>query len=134
MPATSIIFYEVLAVLSALYDAHQLLFSHSKIVIYTDNFTTVAMFNSLRALPEYNCIIQTAIDILLKGRHDLRVLHVSGEENEVADALSCSHFMRVMSLQPRLWILSFEPFVRVDHQQLPPLLQPPRVKLGAQSV
>jgi len=43
-------FYEALAVLSVLYDARRLFPSHRKIVIYTDNFTMVVMFNSLRAL------------------------------------------------------------------------------------
>jgi len=71
MQASSIIFYEAMVVLSALHDAHGILPSHSKIVRYTDNFTTVAMFDSLQALPEYNCIIKVAVNILLEGSHDL---------------------------------------------------------------
>ena len=110
-PSTSIIFYESMAVLSALRDAHLRLPSGCKIVIYTDNFTTVSMFNSLRALPEYNCIIKAAIDILLEGNHDLRVLHIAGDDNAVADALSRSQFMRALVLQPEIRICTFQPYV-----------------------
>ena len=70
-PATKIIFFEALAVLSALRDAHLCFPPESRIVIYSDNFAAVAMFNSLRALPEYNCILKAAVDILLQGKHQL---------------------------------------------------------------
>jgi len=46
-PATLIIFYEALAVLSALQNAHQTFPPWSKMVVFTDNFATVSMFNSL---------------------------------------------------------------------------------------
>ena len=125
-----IIFFEALAVLSALYNAHHHFPPESRIVIYTDNFTTVAMFNSLRALPEYNGILKAAVDFLLEGKHQLRVLHIAGEDITVADALSQGDYMRALSLQPSLTICSFEPFQVVDHRQSPPTLQPPRHMLG----
>ena len=87
-PATRIILFEALAVLSALYDAHHQFPPESRIVIYMDNFTMVVMFNSLWALPEYNCILKAAVDLLLEGKHQLRVLHIAGKDNSVADALS----------------------------------------------
>ena len=129
-PSALIIFYEALAVLSALQNAHRTFPSQSKIVIYMDNFPTVAMFSSLWALPDYNCILKAAVDVLLEGDHDLRVIHISGESNSVADALSRSQFMRALSLQPHLSILSFEPYHRVEQNQLSPLLLPPRQPLG----
>ena len=96
-----------------------------------DNFTTVVMFNSLRALPEYNCILKAAVNLLLEGKkHQLRVLHIAGEDNSVADALSRGNYMRALSLQPSLTIRSFEPFQLIDHRQSPPILQPPRHMLG----
>jgi len=131
-PSTSIIFYESMAVLSVLHDAHLRLPSGCKIVIYTNNFTTVSMFNSLRVLPEYNCIIKAAIDILLEGNHNLRVLHISGDNNAVANVLSRSQFMRALVLQPEIRICAFQPYVRVDRRQLPPMLQPPRETLGVE--
>lgn len=129
-PSTKIIFFEALAVLSALRDAHQCFPHGSKIVIYSDNFMTVAMFNSLRALPEYNCILKAAVDILLEGKHQLRVLHIAGEENEIADALSRGEFMRALDLEPSLSIQSFQLYLIIERRQSPPLLQPPRQMMG----
>ena len=129
-PSTKIVFFEALAVLSALFNAHHRFPQQSKIVIYSDNSTTVAMFNSLRALPMYNCILKSAVDILLEGKHQLRVLHIAGERNEVADALSRGEFMRALSLQPTLTIQSFEPYRIIERHQSPPTLQPPPQTLG----
>ena len=130
-PATQIAFYEALAVLSVLNDARSRFPPESKIVVYSDNFTTVAMFNTLRALPEYNCILKAAVDILVDHGFRLRVLHVAGASNDVADALSRGDFMRALRLQPSLIIRAFEPFVRIDRHQSPPMLRPPRQTLGA---
>ena len=66
------------------------------------------MFNSLWALPKYNCILKAAVDILLEGKHQLRVLHIPGEKNEVADVLSRANFMRALDLQPSLTIQTFD--------------------------
>jgi hypothetical protein len=125
-PPNQIIFYEVLAVLSALDDARNRYPSNSKIVVFTDNSVTISMFNTLRALPEYNCIIKAAVDILFDTQFQLRVLHVAGEHNSVADALSCSDEVRALKLSPGLTIRAFEPYHRVDRHQLPPILKPPR--------
>jgi hypothetical protein len=125
-PSNQIIFYEALAVLSVLDDARYRFPSGSKLVIYCDNSVTVAMFNSLRALPEYNCILKAAVDILLQKDFQLRVLHIAGENNSVADALSRADFMKALRLHPGLNIKTFEPYLRVDRRQLPPRLQPPR--------
>jgi hypothetical protein len=128
-PANRIIFYEALAVLSALDDARYRFPANSRIVIFTDNSVTVSMFNSLRALPEYNCILKAAVDILISCGFQLRVLHIAGEANDVADALSRADFMRAIRLRPSLIIKPFQPFIRVDRRQLPPSLQPPRRSL-----
>jgi hypothetical protein len=121
-----------MAVLSVLDDARYRFPHGSKLAVFTDNSVTVAMFNTLRALPEYNCILKTAADILLECGFELRVLHIAGEVNDVADALSRADFMRALRLCPGLTIKSFEPFLRIDRRQLPPRLQPPRqLPLGA---
>jgi hypothetical protein len=130
-PATQITFYETLAILSVLDDAHRRFPSGSKIIIFTDNFSAVAMFSSLRALPEYNCILKASVDILITADFDLRVLHIPGEDNDVADALSRGEFMRALKLQPDLIIKGFQPYQRVDRRQAPPYLRPPRHMLGA---
>ena len=83
-----IFYFEAICILSALLDACLRLVQPSHFVIYTDNLNTVDIFTSLRALPDYNVILRTAVDLLYARNHNLRVLHVPGVRNQVADALS----------------------------------------------
>ncbi|KAJ3488344.1 hypothetical protein NLJ89_g11627 [Agrocybe chaxingu] len=123
---TSLIsFYEALCVLSALREAHYRSPLKSRFVIYTDNFNAVSIFNSLQALPDYNCIIKAAVDILSNGDHDLRVLHIPGEQNQVADALSHCRFLHALHLVPQLSISMFQPYIRIARLNQPCILQPP---------
>ena len=76
------------------------------------------------------------MDLLTAGKHDLRVLHVPGDLNQVADALSRGQFERAIQLQPLLegQITLFEPYRRVRSsgtvQGAVYSLSPPRVMLG----
>jgi hypothetical protein len=113
-----IIYLEGLAVVSALY-----FFINSlrrdfryKIAIYTDNFDIVCMFNTLKARPAYNQLIMFAAQLLLNSLHSLRVFHIPGELNGVADSLSHFRNEGALRLCPNLTILNF---------------QPPRLTLGA---
>ena len=128
--SNQITFYETLAVFSVLDNARLRYPPGSKIIIYTDNFSAVAMYSTFRALPEYNCILKASVDILYDFKFDLRVLHVAGVENDVADALSRGEIMRAIKINPKLTIKAFEPYQRVDRQQSTPLLRPPRQPLG----
>jgi hypothetical protein len=79
-------------------------------VIYTNNTNSVDMFNSLWALPAYNPILISSVDILIAQSLDLRVLHIEGEKNSVADTLSCGNFELAKSLAPGgLTIINFSP-------------------------
>lgn len=73
-----IFYFEALCVLSALYDAHQQTLTPGvgRFIIFTDNLNTVNIFNSLRALPDYNHLLKATVEILNYGDHDLHVLHV----------------------------------------------------------
>jgi hypothetical protein len=108
-PVDRIFYYEALCVVAALHRAHRMSPNGSRFVIYTDNTNTVDIFNSLHCLPAYNHILRFAVDILLDGDHDLRVLHIPGEDNDVADAISREDFSRVLDLQPGLSLLDFQP-------------------------
>ena len=88
-PPTSTIFYfKALAVCSAIHLLVDMDDCPSKLLVYTDNMNTVALFNSLWALPAYNGLLMGAMDVLLLFSVDLRVEHIPGVENVVAGALS----------------------------------------------
>jgi hypothetical protein len=127
-----IFYFEALCVHSALFDAHRRTGTqtHGQFIIYTDNSNTVDIFSSLRALPPYNHLLKTAVNILGMGNHDMRVLHVSGVDNAVADALSRSNFQRAIDLVPELKIANFEPWSWSPNNQGLLTFQPPRGTLG----
>ncbi len=106
-----IFFFEALCVCAAIHwvAANLSPAMRKRVTIFTDNTNTVDIFNSLRASPTYNHILKSAVNVLISHAIDLRVLHIPGSENDVADALSRSQFSRARSLVPRLLILPFKP-------------------------
>ncbi|KAF5363165.1 hypothetical protein D9758_008410 [Tetrapyrgos nigripes] len=103
-----IFFFEALAVVSALSFAVSFNRFH-RIVIFTDNSNTVHMFNSLHATPDYNHLLITAMSCLLDSNIQLRVLHIPGAENVIADAVSRKKFKFVRTKVPNVQILEFTP-------------------------
>ena len=127
-----IFYFEALCVHSALFDAHRRTTDKSagRFLIYTDNSNTVDIFSSLRALPPYNHLLKTAMDILNLGDNDMRVLHVPGVDNAVADALSRADFHRAVKLVSDLKISTFEPWSWSPDSDGSLTFQPPRGTLG----
>lgn len=111
-----IFWYEALCVLAALEWAASLPSPPQRLAIYTDNLNTVQMFDSFRASKGYDDILLRACEILLEHHIDLRVWHIPGAQNTIADALSRHLLQIVHQYRPDLVIFSF---------------QPPRVTLGA---
>ena len=105
----TIFYQEALAVLSALTWALDSKSSGIRLLIYTDSMNTVEMFHSLSALPGYNDLLMHAVGLLIPSSSSLRVLHVPGAENSVADALSRGLFTIALSLHPGLVIRLFRP-------------------------
>ena len=106
-----IFYFKALCVLSAIHHATDVLQipPSAKVLIYTDNDNTVAIFNTLRCLPHYNPILIDAADIsIISGIH-LRVLHIPGELNYVADAISRKNFLLARQYVPDITISSFSP-------------------------
>ena len=60
----------------------------------------------------------------------MRVLHVPGVDNAVADALSRADFRRAIDLVPDLKILPFEPWSWSPDRDGSLIFQPPRGTLG----
>ena len=89
------IFYlKALCVLSAIHYVTDTLRASAtaKILIYTDNDNTVAIFNMFRCLPHYNPILINAAEACITSDIQLRVLHIPGDQNCVADAISRNNF------------------------------------------
>jgi hypothetical protein len=127
-----IFYFEALCVLCALRDACLRAASLGRFIIFTDNQNSVDIFSSLRAKPEYNILLREAVDLLTSENHDMRILHIPGEDNAVADALSRGKFAHAIHLRPHLegHIYRFSAYRRVLIGTLF-ILQPPRHLLGA---
>jgi hypothetical protein len=99
-----------------------------KFLIYTDNSNVVDIFSSLHCRPEFNNIIKYAVSACVKADIDMRVLHIPGDENSVADAISRADFDRARNLSPNI---SFHNFSPPFPSKKPPHTQPPHSTLGA---
>ncbi|KIY49912.1 hypothetical protein FISHEDRAFT_72144 [Fistulina hepatica ATCC 64428] len=105
-----IFYFEALAVVSAIVQVLQPTTpTPHRLAIWTDNTNTVDMFDSLHALPPYNPLLITSADLLMFYECDLRVFHVKGKDNKVADALSRFQNDLATTLAPGLRIFSFIP-------------------------
>lgn len=107
-PKDMIFFFEALAVCSAIHLSRNFT-KTSRLIIYTDNSNTFDIFNSLRALPPYNCILISAMNILMDNDLDLQVVLISGKNNIIADPLSRFCNSLAVQLAPRLTIFDFIP-------------------------
>ncbi|KIY53673.1 hypothetical protein FISHEDRAFT_32838 [Fistulina hepatica ATCC 64428] len=105
-----IFYFEALAVVSAIVQILQPTApTPRRLAIWTDNTNTVDIFNSLHALPPYNPLLVTSVDLLMQYDCQLRVLHVEGKHNNIADALSRFRNDTALSLSPGLRIFPFLP-------------------------
>lgn len=124
IPKEKNFFREALAVVSAIQHVAPRL-SNQKLVIYSDNENTVNIFSSLGCRPEYNELLKFSIDLFIEHNIQFKVIHIPGELNQVADALSRNQFHVAKSLSNGIILSSFSP---------PPLpfkvYSPPQDSLG----
>ena len=104
-PKDTIFYFEVLAVVSVVDAVTRLSVIPSKLLVFSDNTN----FHSLRSLPSYNDLLKFTVSLLVKHDISLRVVHVPGVNNSVADALSQFENTRAISECPGLSISSFQP-------------------------
>ncbi|KIY52562.1 hypothetical protein FISHEDRAFT_69757 [Fistulina hepatica ATCC 64428] len=98
-----IFYFEALAVISAIVQILQPTApTPRRLAIWTDNTNTVDIFNSFHALPSYNPLLVTSVNLLLQYDCQLHVLHVEGKRNTIADALSRFRNDTALSLSPGL--------------------------------
>ncbi|EJD33090.1 hypothetical protein AURDEDRAFT_77217 [Auricularia subglabra TFB-10046 SS5] len=107
--SSDIFFFEALAVCSALQWASSLPSPPRKLLIYTDNDNTVVMNNTFKCKRPYNPILLCTADILISTGIQLRVLHIAGKDNIIADALSRWMNDKACAHAPGLQIFPFIP-------------------------
>ncbi len=106
----NIFWFEALTVLAALeWAVEHISPPPRRLAIYTDNLNTVQMFDSHRALPGFDELLLRACDLLIATNIDLRVWHIPGHHNTVADALSRGLFTVARQYAPDLAISTFIP-------------------------
>ncbi|KAF8586317.1 hypothetical protein K439DRAFT_1646329 [Ramaria rubella] len=108
-PRGTIFYYEALAIVSALAWAAQRHHPPHRLVIRSDSLNSVEMFHTLKALSGYNTLLLFSVRILMHSKISLRVAHVSGDSNIIADAISRLLFKLVSEHHPGLLIKSFQP-------------------------
>ncbi|KIP09310.1 hypothetical protein PHLGIDRAFT_58459, partial [Phlebiopsis gigantea 11061_1 CR5-6] len=84
----NIFWYEALTVAAAIAWAASLRRPPQRLAVFTDNLNSVQMFTSFKALPVYNDILRFVAGIMTSQHIDVRVWHVPGVDNPVADSLS----------------------------------------------
>ncbi|CDO68213.1 hypothetical protein BN946_scf184913.g3 [Trametes cinnabarina] len=106
----NIFWYEALTVLSALrWIDSEFSPPPARLAIYTDNLNTVQIFDSFRATPSFDELLLCACDTLIASGIDLRVWHIAGHYNSVADTLSRGLFHVALQYAPSLSIATFIP-------------------------
>lgn len=108
-PKDTIFFFEALAVVSVVDAVTRLPSIPARLLIYSDNSNTVDIFHSLRSLPPYNDLLKFTVSLLIKFNISLRVVHVPGVDNGIADALSRFDNARALAACPGLSISTFQP-------------------------
>ena len=105
-----IFFHEAYAVVCALHCAcHSGAENLRRVVICTDNTNTVDIFSSLKASGIYNHLLQFAVSLLMQTKVDLRVVHIPGDTNHIADHLSRFCVDVARALHPTLKIMQSQP-------------------------
>ena len=110
----TIFYWEAYAVLSAFdWILHFTRLPPRRVVIYTDNSNTVDLFRTLRATPDLNPIVLTAADLMMHFDCQLRVIHIAGDQNDIADSISRYHNSHAVALarmrNTNLYIEDFTP-------------------------
>jgi hypothetical protein len=108
-PKDTIFYFEALVVVSIVEAVTRMQDVPSKLLVFSDNANTVDIFHSLRCKPPYNDLLKFTVSLLLKHHISLRVVHVPGIDNVIADSLSRFENARAYAACPGLKISTFQP-------------------------
>ena len=107
-PKDVIFYFEALAVCSAVHLATNYPGAR-RLIVKTDNMNTFNIFRSMAASPDYNLVLRSAVDVMLSHNLDLRVFHIPGKLNVIADLVSRYKNDRARLICPGLDIRPFTP-------------------------
>jgi len=105
---STIFYYEVLTITSAMLWASGITPSIQRLLIYLDSLNCVEMFNLLSMQEGYNEILLFMMQILITTKISLCIFHVPSADNVIADALSCNLPVVAEASLPSLQIHIFE--------------------------
>ncbi|KAF8805749.1 hypothetical protein BYT27DRAFT_7103816 [Phlegmacium glaucopus] len=109
-PKIDILFFELLAILSAIHHFACLPHPPRRLLLFTDSLDSVSIFNSLSASEKlHNGILLAVAKIILQSGIDLRVRHIVGKENIRADLLSRLLFDEYRRRFPQDRVRTFTP-------------------------
>ncbi len=111
-PTGTIFFFEALAICTAIHYARvwrQAGCFVKHLAILSDNSNSVAIFNSLRTSPTYNSILKSTVDVMIDCKLDIRVDHIPGDLNVIADVLSRGKLEIVRECVPGITLLLLTP-------------------------
>ena len=107
---THIFFHEAYAVVCAFHwVCSEGIAGLRRVVIRSDNTNTVDIFNSLKAHGVYNDLLKFVVELLMTFDVELRVVHIPGDANLIADALSRFQLEEVARLKPSLIVSPYQP-------------------------
>ncbi|KAH6876460.1 hypothetical protein BKA70DRAFT_1349139 [Coprinopsis sp. MPI-PUGE-AT-0042] len=109
VPSGIIFYFEALCVVSAISLICGSKERNKKVLVYTDNQNTVDIFSSLCCSTTFNHLLHFTVDQLLSKGHDLRVVHVSHDDNVIADAISRGWIGQVIDKRPNFIVHLFRP-------------------------
>ena len=104
-----ITFFESLCVLCAIQWASLRQPLPKRLAIHSDSLNSVQFFNSFRARDKYAILIKAAAESLILSDIDLRVFHISGKNNVIADLISRRLYAEARTSIPSLKIHHFQP-------------------------
>ena len=102
-------FLELLAVACAVHICTLMEHVPHRLAVFSDSSFAVDIFSTLRARPPFNSVDMLSVDVLISYGIDLRVAHLAGANNHVADALSRFKNDKACALMPNLTIFLFTP-------------------------
>jgi hypothetical protein len=105
LTSTNILLNEMTAILAAVMIFTRSLrasanLARSRLLVHSDSLDSCAIFSSLRADPTYNGVLKRSSELRSLFNVDLRVIHISGATNVVADALSRQDLDKLALIQP----------------------------------